>query len=95
MKSMKSNGLSQKEKDALDRQMEQLQPKMIEAKHKYDALVSQYAELQEKRYPEKTEAHIKETLYQAYQNSNRSLDQILAYMAGEEETGFSVKLVQS
>ena len=84
MKSTRPAGLSQKEKDALDRQMERLQPKMVEAKHKYDALVSQYAELLEKRYPEKTVEHIKETLYKAYQDSNRSLDQILAYMAGED-----------
>ena len=77
--------LSQEEKDALDRQMKRLEPRIFDAKHEYDELVSQYVELQEKRYPEKREERIKETLFQAYQNSNLSLDQILAYMAGEED----------
>ena len=32
----------------------------------------------------KREERIKEELFKAYQNSNRSLDQILSFMAGEE-----------
>ena len=55
-----------------------------ERKHKYDELVSQYSELLEKRHPEKKEERIKEELFNAYRNSNRSLDQILSFMAGEE-----------
>ena len=46
--------------------------------------MSQYSELFEKRHPEKREERIKEELFKAYQNSNRSLDQILSFMAGEE-----------
>lgn len=77
-------GLSQKEKDSLDKQLARLEPKMVDAKHKYDELVSKYAELLEKRHPEKREERIKEELFQAYQNSNRSLDQILSFMASDE-----------
>jgi 4-alpha-glucanotransferase len=76
--------LSQKEKDSLDKQMSRLEPKIVDAKHKYEDLVSQYSELFEKRHPEKREERIKEELFKAYQNSNRSLDQILSFMAGEE-----------
>ena len=76
-------GLSQKEKDTLDRQLSRLEPKIVDAKHKYEELVSQYAELLEKRHPEKREERIKEELFKAYQNSNRSLDQILSFMASE------------
>ena len=76
--------LSQKEKDSLDKQMSRLEPKIVDAKHKYEDLVSQYHELYEKRHPEKREERIKEELFKAYQNSNRSLDQILSFMAGEE-----------
>ena len=76
-------GLSQKEKDTLDRQMARLEPKIVDAKHKYEELVSQYAALLEKRHPEKREERIKEELFRAYQNSNRSLDQILSFMASE------------
>ena len=85
MKGKAINTLTQKEIETLDRKMERLQPKMVAAKQKYDALITQYAELFEKRHPEKKEERVKETLYQAYQNSPRSLDQILAYMAGDEE----------
>ena len=37
--------LSQKEKDSLDKQMSRLEPKIVDAKHKYEDLVSQYSEL--------------------------------------------------
>ena len=58
---------------------------MINAKYKYEELVSQYAELLDKRHPEKKAERIKETLFEAYTNSERSLEQILSYMAGEDE----------
>ena len=76
--------LSQKEKDSLDKQMSRLEPKIVDAKHKYEDLVSQYHELYEKRHPEKRDERIKEELFNAYQNSNRSLDQILSFMASDE-----------
>lgn len=77
--------LSQKEKDSLDKQLAKLEPKIVDTKHKYDDLVSQqYSELLEKRHPEKREERIKEELFKAYQNSNRSLDQILSFMTSEE-----------
>ncbi len=76
--------LSPKEKDSLDKQLARLEPKIVDAKHKYEDLVSQYHELYEKRHPEKRDERIKEELFNAYQNSNRSLDQILSFMAGEE-----------
>lgn len=76
--------LSKKEKNSLDKQLARLEPKMLDAKHKYDELVSKYAELYEIRHPEKREERIKEELYQAYQNSHRSLKQILSFMASNE-----------
>ena len=45
--------LSPKEKDSLDKQLARLEPKIVDAKHKYEDLVSQYHELYEKRHPEK------------------------------------------
>ena len=76
--------LSQKEKNSLDKQLARLEPKMVDAKHRYEELVSQYTELLERRHPEKREERIKEELFKAYQNSNRSLDQILSFMASDE-----------
>ena len=84
METQNASELSQKEKDSLDKQLARLEPKIIETKHKYDELMSKYNELFEKRHPEKREERLKEDLYKAYQNSNRSLKQILSFMAGEE-----------
>ena len=77
--------LSQNEKDKLDRQMKSLELEIIDAKHKYEELVSQYQDLLERRYPEKREERIKETLFQAYKNSDKTLDQILAIIAGDDD----------
>ena len=38
------NELSQKEQTVLDRKMEQLEAKIVEVKHNYDELLSQYTE---------------------------------------------------
>ena len=85
MGAVKSTELPQKEKDALDRKLERLEPKIVDAKHKYDELIDKYAELYEKRHPEKKEERIKETLYHAYQKSDRSMEEILAFMSVVEE----------
>lgn len=84
MSTNKISSLSEKEKKTLDRKMEMLKPRMYKAKQQYDSLVFQYTELLELRHPEKKEERIKETLYAAYQKSYHSLEEILAYMAGED-----------
>ena len=76
--------LSKKEIASLDKQLARLEPKMVDAKHKYDELVSKYSELYEMRHPEKKKERIKEELYQAYLNSHRSLEQILSFMTSDE-----------
>jgi len=55
------NELSQKELVALDREIERLETKIVEVKHNYDELLSQYTELSELRHPEKKQERIKET----------------------------------
>ncbi len=77
--------LSEKEKKALDRKIEVLKPKMVKAKQQYDALISQYTVLMEQRYPEKKEARLKETLFQAYMKSDRSLEETLAFLSGYDD----------
>jgi len=47
------NELSQKDLAALDRKIERLETKIVEVKHNYDELLSQYTELFELRHPEK------------------------------------------
>ena len=45
--------------------------------------MSQYAELFALRYPEKTEKMIKDALYNAYRVRDRTLEQVIAFMAGD------------
>ena len=77
------NELSQKEQAALDRKMERLATKIEKNKQNYDELMSQYAELFALRYPEKTEKMIKDALYNAYRVSDKSLEQVIDFMAGD------------
>ena len=85
MSRVDGSGLSEKEKAALDRKMEQLQPTLVKAKNTYDSLTAQYRELLELRYPEKKEERVKEALYRAYSRSNRSLEEILAFMESDRD----------
>jgi len=80
--------LSEEEKEALDRKMELLRPRMSKAKKQYEDLVSQYAELLDRRHPERREEQLKEILFQAYRRSDKSLEEVLAYMSGEDEDDF-------
>ena len=73
--------LPEKEQQALDRKLAALEPKLHKAKKQYDALVDEYKELWDKRHPEKQQEYVKETLYQAYLHSQRSLEEVLIYMA--------------
>lgn len=73
--------LPEKEKRALDRKLEVLKSKLYKAKQQYDALAYEYKELWDKRHPEKQQEYVKETLYQAYLHSQRSLEDVLIYMA--------------
>lgn len=70
----------------LERKMELLEPKMHNAKKEYDSLVEQYTELFERRFPEKKEERIKDELYKAYMKDNRTLEEILTYISGEDES---------
>lgn len=72
--------LPEKEKEELDRKLQALEPKIQKAKQQYDALIDEYKELWDKRHPEKQQEYVKETLYQAYLHSQRSLEQVLIYM---------------
>ena len=81
----KASELTKEEKDELDEKIEQLRPKMFEEKEKYDAIVAEYAELLDKRYPERRPERIKEVLYEVFINSNKSLNQVLDFMIGHGE----------
>ena len=63
----------------IDEKIEKAQREVIKAKEKYEAAVNELKELQEK----KKEIQSKE-LMTAFQESNRSYDEILAFLKSEE-----------
>ena len=64
---------------AIDEKIERAQREVIKAKEKYDAAVNELKELQERR----KEVQSKE-LMEAFQESRRSYEEIIAYLKSEE-----------
>ena len=81
---MNISNLTLEEIEDLDRQMKELEPKLHEAGRIYDEICEQYKKLLYKRYPERQEECMKQILYDAYKKSPRTIEQILAYMAGTD-----------
>ena len=63
----------------IDEKIERAQREVIKAKEKYDAAVNELKELQERR----KEIQSKE-LMEAFQESRRSYEEIIAYLKSEE-----------
>jgi hypothetical protein len=63
----------------IDEKIERAQREVIKAKEKYDAAVNELKELQERR----KEVQSKE-LMEAFQESRRSYEEIIAYLKSEE-----------
>lgn len=63
--------------DELDKKIEELQEIVCEKHKEYNALVEELAVLLDERHPERKTERIKDTLYEAYMNSGRSLDEII------------------
>lgn len=72
--------MTDKEAVALDKRIEQLQDKIIKAKHEYEDMLEQLNDLMEQRNPEKKEEAVKERLWQAYQQSGKSLEFIIDFI---------------
>ena len=63
--------------DELDKKIEKMQAIVFEKHKEYNDLVEQLAVLLDERYPERKTDRIKDALYDAYIQSDRSLDEIL------------------
>lgn len=77
--------MSQKEKDALDRKIEALKPRISKARVAYDALIDQLSELLDQRYPERREEAIKDRLYDAYKRSGKTVDFIIDFIENADD----------
>lgn len=71
--------------EELDRQIEILQEKVFQKHQEYNELTEKLSMLLEERYPERKIDKIKDRLYEAYQNSGRSLEAIIELIANADE----------
>ena len=71
--------------ESLDKKIEKLQVRIAEKKHEYDTLTEELQQLLDERYPERKEERMKARLYDGYLHSDRSLDEIMAFMEGRDD----------
>ena len=85
---IKEKNLTNAEKkriESLDKRIEKIQNKISVNRKEYDAMTEELQKLLEERYPERRPKKIKTTLYEAYSHSDRSLDDILAFIEGRDD----------
>lgn len=63
--------------EALDRKIERLQEKVIKKHKEYSVLAEELSTLLDERHPERKIERAKQALYDAYVESERSLDEII------------------
>lgn len=63
--------------EALDRKIEKLQEKVIKKHKEYSVLAEELSTLLDERHPERKIERAKQALYDAYVESERSLDEII------------------
>ena len=71
--------------ESLDKQIEKLQEKISIKHREYDTMMDELHQLLDERYPERKEENIKKQLYEAYLHSDRSLDEIMAFIEGRDD----------
>ena len=81
--------------EALDRKIERLQEKVIKKHKEYSVLAEELSTLLDERHPERKIERVKQMLYDAYVESERSLDEIIDLIRNADEwiqAGFSCKI---
>ena len=85
MDDRKMTAAEKKRIESLDKRIEKLQDQISEKRREYDTLTGELQKLLDERRPERNEERVKSRLYDAYLHSERSLDEILAFMEGRDE----------
>ena len=85
MADKKMTAAERKRIESLDKRIGELEEKISAKRKEYDALTDELQQLLEERYPEMKEDRIRTRLYEAYQKSDRSLDEIMAFMEGRDD----------
>jgi len=63
--------------ETLDKKIEKLQEKIVQKHKEYDALTAALQKLLDERYPERNAERVKDALYDAYQKSDKSLEDVI------------------
>ena len=71
--------------EALDRKIERLQEKVIKKHKEYSVLAEELSTLLDERHPERKIERVKQVLYDAYVESERSLDEIIDLIRNADE----------
>ena len=71
--------------EALDRKIERLQEKVIKKHKEYSVLAEKLSALLDERHPERKIERAKQALYDAYVESERSLDEIVDLIRNADE----------
>ena len=74
---MKTSTANEKKMAELDKKIEKLQDKVIKKHAEYDALTEDLQRLLEERYPERNIQRVKDALYKAYIDSEKSLEECI------------------
>ena len=72
--------MTEKERQALDKKIEELEKKVSKVHVEYEAMLEELNDLLIQRYPERQEDAIKERLWNAYKKSNKDINFIIDFI---------------
>lgn len=85
---MKTSTANEKKMAELDKKIEKLQEKVIKKHAEYDALTEDLQRLLEERYPERNMQRVKDALYKAYIDSEKSLEECIELILNPDITDY-------
>ena len=85
---MKTATANEKKMAELDKKIEKLQEKVVKKHAEYDALTEELQRLLEERYPERNIQRVKDALYKAYIDSEKSLEECIELILNPDITDY-------
>ena len=85
---MKTSTANEKKMAELDKKIEKLQEKVVKKHAEYDALTEDLQRLLEERYPERNIQRVKDALYKAYIDSEKSLEECIELILNPDITDY-------
>lgn len=85
---MKTSTANEKKMAELDKKIEKLQEKVAKKHAEYDALTEELKQLLDERYPERNIQRVKDALYKAYINSEKSLEKCIELILNPDITDY-------